>query len=276
MSIIKTKKLRPVIKTHGGKWYLHQWIISHFPKDYQNYNYVEPFCGGANVGLNKLPAIDGRIEVWNDLNPGTIEIYKSLKIEPELFIKKIKKINYSERVFNKAIKVSSNMFDDYIDHAVNEFTLRRMSRDGLKESFALSDRKRGGKSGDINAWDTIIDQLPLISNRLKNVLLFNKNAIDIIKSFDDQNTLLYCDPPYLKETRVSPDAYGEYEMTDEQHEELYKTIRKFKGKVIISGYLSELYKDLYSEWKCYKYKIPNHSSQQKKKPIKVECIWTNF
>ena len=31
---------------YGGKYYHAPWIIKHFPKDYRDLHYVEPFAGG--------------------------------------------------------------------------------------------------------------------------------------------------------------------------------------------------------------------------------------
>ncbi len=268
------KKLRPPVKIHGGKYYLSSWIIEHFPVGYEEMTYLEPFSGAASVFLNKNKSME---EAINDVNLGIIQIMRVLRDEPKDFIGRIKKVKYTERTFKRALKCSNNKeYKDYMDHATTEFMLRRMSRGGLKKAFAWSNRTRGGQPGDVNAWETIIKQLPLISERLKGVYIFNKNAFDVIKAFNDPNTLIYCDPPYLDSTRTVPNVYEEDELDADQHIELAGILKQFKGNVIISGYPSPLYRRLFSEWRCKRKKIACHASQSKTKSTKTECIWLNF
>lgn len=266
-------KLRPPFKCHGGKYYLSSWIIENFPDEYEKLDYVEPYCGAASVFINKVPS-EGS-EVLNDMNDGIVKIFKALRDEPNTFIKRIKRTRYTERVFNRCLKNQDKEWEDYIDHAVNEFILRRMSRGGLKKTFAWSNRERGGQPGDVNAWETIIKQLPEIAERLYGSWVFNKPAIDVIKAFDDDNVLLYCDPPYLEETRTVTNTY-EHEMSDDDHIELANALKSFKGKVVLSGYPSSLYKRMFEGWKCLRKKIANHASQQASKKHKTECLWLNF
>jgi DNA adenine methylase len=204
-----------------------------------------------------------------------VQIFRALRDEPGEFISRVKRVVYSEEVFKRAQKRAENPFDDYMHQAINEFILRRMSRGGLKTHFAWSKRTRGGKPGDVNAWETIIEELPRISERLKNVYILNKPAIEVIQAFNDKETLLYLDPPYLPVTRTTKDVY-ENEMSQDDHIELAKALKSFKGKAIISGYLSKLYKRLYDGWNAHRKKIANHASQKKSKNYKIEYIWVNY
>ena len=74
-------------------------------------------------------------------------------------------------------------------------------------------------SGVVSRWLGGVDALPEISERLLRVQIENRPAIDVIKLYDSPETLFYCDPPYVHETRGDSSAYR-FEMTDEQHEEL--------------------------------------------------------
>ena len=56
------EEIPPLVKTHGGKWYLARRIINCFPS---HRTYVEPFTGGLSVLLNKPRVAD---EVASDLN----------------------------------------------------------------------------------------------------------------------------------------------------------------------------------------------------------------
>ncbi len=164
-------KIRPAVKCHGGKFYLCHWIIEHFPPDYEKLTYIEPFCGAANTLMNKNIASEEGI---NDLDPSIVTMLRVIRDQCEDFLEKLKKVKYTQKTFDIAQEQKTITND--LDKAVNEFILRRMSRGGLKKSFAWSKRTRGGKPGDVNAWDTIIKLLPDIAKRLEKVYIFNKTA----------------------------------------------------------------------------------------------------
>jgi len=124
-------------------------------------------------------------------------------------------------------------------------------------------------------WNNIITGIMPAINRIKNVQIENLPALEIIRRYDTKDTLFYCDPPYVLSTRCGKDY--EFEMTDEEHIELSETLHKVKGKVALSGYDCELYRDLYSDWECIKDKPrPCPSSKKKKKPLRQECLWVNY
>lgn len=270
----KKKAIRPIVKTHGGKYFLREFIIEHLPPDYENLVYCEPMCAGASILLNKNPS---QLELVNDLDKGITCIFKALRDEPKEFIDRIKKIRYTERTFKMALNKDPKELEDYIDKAVNEYCIRRMSRGGMKKAFAWSDRQRGGKPGDVNAWETMIKELPIIAERIKNVVILNKNVFDILKVWDEDNTIWYLDPPYLPSTRSdgATEIY-EHEMSVDNHIDLLNFAKNARGKIIISGYSSPLYNRNLKGWKCKKKNVANHSAQTKTKDRRIETIWFNY
>lgn len=261
--------IRPFFKIHGGKRYLCKWIIDNFPPDYEKMNYLEPYCGAASVFLNKKRSLN---ETINDIDNGVVCIFNTLCSEPEEFATKLRCVKYEEKTFNDALVFDSR---NQLKNAVNEFILRRMSRGGMKKAFAWSNRQRGGKPGDVNAWETALKLIPSIAARLQGVEILNRKAIDVIREYNRENVLLYCDPTYLPETRTSKKVYT-FEMTLKDHEELGKELNSFRGKVVLSGYMSTLYGKMYSNWNVATKQVANHSSQQKKKTKKTEVLWFNF
>jgi DNA adenine methylase len=71
-------------------------------------------------------------------------------------------------------------------------------------------------------------------------LILNRNALDVIRREDRPDTLFYLDPPYLGETRTADVVYS-HEMDNGAHPESLDVITNCAGRVMISGYRSDLY-----------------------------------
>jgi len=69
-------------------------------------------------------------------------------------------------------------------------------------------------------------------------------------------------------TRSKDSNIYTHEMNEKDHEELATMLHAVKGMVVLSGYPSALYDELYSDWK----KISKSSTAQNGKG-RVECIW---
>ena len=216
-------KTRPPFKIQGGKFPLVDWIVRNFPEQYETLDYLEPYAGAGSVFFNKVQSKSR--EVINDLDPGVIAIMKALRDEGEAFVKKLRNTTYSERVFLRELKASTEPFETEFDYAVNEFVIRRMSRGGMKKAFSLSERN------EVNTWEAIIKTLPELSERLKDVFIFNKPAIQVINAFNYKDILVYCDPPYVPETKANAKT-DDVEMETDAHIALADALSVLKGKVI--------------------------------------------
>ena len=74
-------------------------------------------------------------------------------------------------------------------------------------------------SGVVSRWLGGVEALQEIAERLLRVQIENRPALEVIRLYDSTETLFYCDPPYLHETRGDSKAYG-FEMDIDQHFEL--------------------------------------------------------
>lgn len=236
--MVSRARLRPPSKWYGGKYYLAPHIIPLFPK---HQTYLEPFGGGASVLLNKAPA---PIEVYNDLDHRIVRVFRVLRDDPEEFQRRLALTPYSEAEFLAAKQPSDDIDCDDIELARRDLLSWRLSRSGAGESFSYTtQRVRRGMADVVSGFLSCIDdQLPLIVERIRRVQILCRPAAEVIVKWDSPNTLIYCDPPYLPETREknSQNVYL-HEMPIEAHVELAKVLNAVQGSVVLSGYPSELY-----------------------------------
>jgi DNA adenine methylase len=292
------KNLTQPIKWHGGKYYLRKWIISLMPP---HLHYVEPFFGGGGILLardpdrdwlvpagqtEKLPsALQGCSEVANDLHGELTNFWRVLQHPEhfERFRQRVELTPFSEAEFDEAMcNTSSTTISetaDPVDRAVQFFILARQSRQGLMRDFATlsRNRTRGRISEQVSAWLSVIDGLPDVHQRLRNVVILNQDACDVIRKQDGPNTLFYCDPPYVHETRSTTGEYA-FEMTEDQHRRLLDVLAAIEGKFMLSGYPSALYTQWEEQhgWKRHEFLIDNKAASGKTKQTKTECLWCNF
>lgn len=265
--------INPPLKWHGGKHYLASKIVAMMPP---HVHYVEPFFGGGSVLLAKDP--EGVSEVVNDLNAELSNFWSVLQNKSAFaFFKRIiESVPFSETEFNNA---EESLGGSYIDQAVSFFIRCRQSLAGRMKDFASisRNRTRRGMNEQASAWLTAIEGLPAVHARLKRVVILNRDALDVIKQQDGPNTLFYCDPPYLHETRATTGEY-QHEMSAVQHAELLVTLESIKGKFMLSGYHSSLYERYAKEnnWHRVDWELPNNSAGGATKRRMIESVWMNF
>src|SRR5262249_20407111 len=124
-------------------------------------------------------------------------------------------------------------------------------------------------------WLTAVDGLPAVHEALRQVAVLNRDAVQVIRQQDGPETLLYVDPPYLHTTRGAPDVYA-HEMTQVQHAELIDALLGCRGKVMLSGYPSEMYDTALSHWRREVFDLPNNAAGGDAKAREQEVVWLNF
>jgi DNA adenine methylase len=271
--------LIPPLKWHGGKHYLAGRIVNLMPP---HTHYVEPYAGGLAVLLAKNP--DGVSEVVNDVDGRLTTFWKVLQDEAMFveFHRLVEAIPFSEAEWREA-RDSSAMFcralskGEMIREAAAFFVLCRQSLAGRMKGFASLSRSRTRRNMNeqASAWITAVDGLPAVHERIRRVVVLCRPAIEVLRSEDGQDTFFYLDPPYLKETRSVPDVYG-FEMSRADHCELLDLIRNVRGKIMLSGYPSDLYDVALADWNRHAFDLPNNAAAGKSKARETEVLWCNF
>ena len=82
--------------------------------------------------------------------------------------------------------------------------------------------------------------------------------------------LVYCDPPYMHETRGRKDRY-EFEMSDLQHRHFLRVALELPAMVIISGYWTSLYAEMLAAWNHSTFQTTNRAGK-----VTQEHLWFNY
>ncbi len=104
----------------------------------------------------------------------------------------------------------------------------------------------------------------------------NRPAPAVIDLWDSKDTLIYCDPPYLPDTRQpgSLDVYS-HEMSEADHRSLARRIKRCKAKVALSGYPSDLYDSLYGKWRVARFRTRILAARHSRAP-RIDALWMNW
>ena len=119
------------------------------------------------------------------------------------------------------------------------------------------------------------ERLPEIADRLRRMNLENRDWRYIVKAYSHRNTVIFADPPYDLAARRSK-AYG-HEMTDMDHVDLAFALKESPSAAMVAGYRSELYDELYKDWRREERQYRCHQSASKSNAkavsIRTECLW---
>jgi DNA adenine methylase len=231
------------------------------------------------------------VEVFNDINERIYEFFRVIS-DPHLFEEFHRRISCTpihRKFFEDAKDWASEK--DMVGRVVKWFTLIRQSFSGdityPSWSYCVDCSSRG-MAATTSKWLKCIEYLPVFHERLMRVQFDCLHFRDVLRKYNGENWLTYCDPPYLKETR-SRGGYMHDEMTEDDHRELLEILMQYKGSVVLSGYKNELYSILEENgWDRVDFEITTSSigytrttdsttnpDEWDRKRKRVESVWRN-
>jgi DNA adenine methylase len=225
----------------GGKATLAPWIVSQLPP---HEHYVEPFAGSLSVLLAKAPS---HMETVNDLDHDLMTFWRVLRERPDELIRACALTPHSRAELQAAHEPS----DDELEHARRVFVRLAQSQGGALRKAGWRHFVNPGGS-----WTAMpdylagyVDRMACVAERLSRVSLECLPALDLIAKYGAQpRCLLYVDPPYLGTTREATARYRLEMKGEDGHRELADALRRCTAAVVLSGYPSPLYDELFEGW----------------------------
>ena len=236
---------RPMLRYHGGNWRLAPWLIGFFPK---HRVYVEPFGGGASVLLRKARAY---AEIYNDLDGEVVNVFRVARDHGEQLARAVELTPFSRAEFQQAYESAEDPIERARRTVIRSF--QGFGSDGVHSHHRTGFRSNSNRSGTTPAhdWRNYPESLLALIDRLRGVVIEQRDALEVMKRHDGPDTLHYVDPPYPHSTRVRVSAHRGYrhEMTDDDHRKMAETLHGLKGMVVLSGYPCDLYdNELFKDW----------------------------
>ena len=258
---------------YGGKFSHLDFLLPNLPSDATHF--CDVFGGSAAVLINREPA---PVETYNDLDSELVNFFATLRrkrLGPQL-LREIALTPFSREELSRACTPEKDI--DNVERARRFYVRARQTRTGLAQSSSQGRwaqcvlTSRSGMGGAVSRWIGSIEGLPEIIDRLMRVQIENAPALEVIQRYDTQETLFYLDPPYVHDARGDVNAYHG-EMSNQDHRELADLLHSIRGRAAISGYRTDLYDEIYSDW--HRVDAPEKICHSVRQPRR-ESLWMNY
>lgn len=243
----------------GSKWGMAEWIISHMPP---HTTYLEPFFGSEAVFFNKEPS---SLETINDIDGEVVNLFRVIRDRPGELAHSIRWTPYSRDEYLASHKQTA----DEVERA-RRFLVRCWQSIRVKTG-SISGWKCRGTPDDsyrIKQFNDLPDKIIDVAERLKDVQIENRPALQVIARYNRPDVLIYADPPYILEARNG--AIYDNEMTDSDHADLLDALNAHAGPVFLSGYDNSLYSERLADWRREERQQVIENGQSR-----TEVLWIN-
>lgn len=256
--------IRPPFGYYGGKSRMASTIVSLMPA---HRIYVEPFAGSLAVLLAKMPATH---EVVNDLDGLVVNFWRQLRDRPADLARVCAATPYARDEYSAA----DLDVDNDLERARRWWVRITQSHGRVcgTAGWSTGVARSGSRAREtLNA----SGRIETVAARLRTVTIENRDALDVIRAYDQTDAVHYVDPPYLSTARNST-GYR-IEMGDaESHEALAGVLHGCSGTVILSGYDDPLYDRLYAGWwRTEVAAIKSNAGRLGASTTATEVLWAN-
>lgn len=256
--------LKSPIQYFGAKQQIADQIVALMPA---HRGYIEPYAGSLSVLLAKEPS---KIEIVNDLDERLMTFWRVLRERPGELLHLADLTPHSRAELERAAALKDA---DEMELARQVWVLltQGRSRTMKRTGWRFYADPNGTNASFQTYMDAYRSRLLPAAERLRAVSLECRPALEVIEQYGAfADNLLYVDPPYVHSSRRG--ARYSHEMTDDDHREMAATLRECQATVMLSGYASSLYDELFSDW--HQVQIGARSDNAVKRDV-IEVVWMN-
>jgi DNA adenine methylase len=265
--------MRPPSPYFGGKQRIADRIVELMPK---HGHYVEPFAGGLSILLAKP---ESKLETVNDLDSDIMTFWRVLRDRGDELTRVCELTPHSRGEY---ITSHDRADLDDLERARRVWVQLTQGRAGqlTRTGWRHNINPQGTSIGMPRYLDGYMQRFAPVIERLKRVSLENRPALDVIRDYGIfPDALLYVDPPYPASVRGGAGATNAYRhelKADGEHVALADALHSCAATVILSGYPSPLYDDLFQDW--HQVRIETYTGQGNRGGTdghRTEVLWSN-
>lgn len=236
-TMIKPSTLSP-FRYPGGKSRLRTKIIKWISElGFRPTHFVEPFAGGASVGLAvaELDLADHVTLV--EIDPDVSAVWDVvLNGQATVFAERISTFRLNRTTAAEVIACEPT---DQLSRAFRCLLLNRISRAGIMAPGAGWLNRGEADHGISSRWypETLSDRVTLTNALREKITFFERDGLEVLREFAEQPyAVAFVDPPYVVNGRGAGQRL--YTHHDVDCEELFKAIKMFAGPMVITYHRS--------------------------------------
>ncbi|MFZ7255961.1 Dam family site-specific DNA-(adenine-N6)-methyltransferase [Avibacterium avium] len=275
-TIFPQQKYRPFLKWAGGKFRLTEQINKLFPKKKQCL--IEPFVGAGAVFLNSQ--FERYILV--DINADLINLFNTVKQDVTLYIEAVKTVFFHPDAntpdYYYARRAQFNQSTNNFERSVLFLYLNRFGFNGLCRYNSKNEFNVPFGRYKTHYFPEI--ELRYFAHKAQSAVFICADFHEAFK-FADENSVIYCDPPYApikQESNFTSYAGNEFSLEHQQAlaELAHRTARERQIPVLISNHDTKFTRQIYHGAKIKRLKVQRSISQASHKRIKVNELIASF
>jgi len=238
----------------GGKAALAPKLIAMLPA---HRTYVEVFGGAGHVLFRKERST---IEVYNDADARLANLFHVLRDHFDDFAARLRWTLYARSAHAAWRRIGPA--GDPIEDALRTFYLLQSSMCGDRSSsWAYSRLRRHA-----NSYERSKTAIEAVSDRFRGVAIDQRDFRDVIRKWDGEETVFFCDPPY----------YGDagdwfWTFTEQDHMDLAAMLADLEGKAMVTYYDHPEVRRLYAGWTMIEHHRRRRGAAMWKRSTRAVC-----